>query len=73
VCPDCHGKGWIELRCAKEDETEVCGMCHGTGETTTGSPCQSCKGTGRLDASSDKGLRCVKCGGTGMFPIPEAL
>jgi DnaJ-class molecular chaperone len=73
VCPDCHGKGWIELGCAKEDEARTCGICRGTGATPTGNPCRSCLGTGRIEIRTVEQQKCVRCQGTGRYPVPESL
>jgi DnaJ-class molecular chaperone len=73
VCTDCWGKGWIELHCAKPDEARVCELCHGTGTTPGGRACAGCHGTGQLEEPGAKKLTCVKCNGTGKYPLPEAM
>jgi DnaJ-class molecular chaperone len=73
ACPLCHGKGWIELGCAKEDEARTCGLCHGTGATPIGGSCRACHGTGRIEVRTVEQQKCARCEGTGRYPIPESL
>ena len=73
ACPDCYGKGWIELGCAKEDEAQTCGHCRGTGTAPNGGVCRACQGTGRIELRMVNKQKCVRCEGTGRFPIPESL
>jgi len=73
-CPDCHGKGWIELGGSKsEEEARTCGLCQGKGSTPTGKECSGCRGTGRIEVRTVEQQRCLKCNGTGRFPVPEEL
>ena len=72
-CPECHGKGWIELRCTKLDQEHTCGLCRGSGTTPTGKECTGCQGTGRIEVRTVEQQKCMKCQGTGRFPVPEAL
>jgi DnaJ-class molecular chaperone len=72
-CPECHGKGWIELRCTKPDEARTCGLCHGTGTSPIGKPCTGCLGTGRIEVRTIEQQKCLRCLGTGKLPVPEDL
>jgi DnaJ-class molecular chaperone len=73
LCPDCHGKGWLELRCTKADEARTCGLCNGTGATPLGKECQGCKGTGQIEIRTMEQQKCLRCNGTGRYPVPESL
>lgn len=73
VCPDCGGKGWLDLGCAKEDEARVCSLCNGAGATPTGAPCSGCKGSGRIEIRTVQQQKCLRCAGTGRLPVPESL
>lgn len=72
-CPDCHGKGWLDLRCIHADEARACGLCHGAGATPLGKPCAGCKGTGLIEVRTVEQQKCLKCNGTGRYPVPESL
>lgn len=72
-CPECFGKGWIELGCAKEDEARVCGLCHGRGTLPGDTRCGSCQGTGRIEVRTVERQKCIKCEGSGRYPVPEML
>jgi DnaJ-class molecular chaperone len=72
-CPECHGKGWIERGCSKEDEARICALCHGSGMTPAGKEGGGCQGTGRIEVRTVEQQKCLKCHGTGRFPVPEAL
>ncbi|HUK13104.1 MAG TPA: hypothetical protein VLW17_07350 [Thermoanaerobaculaceae bacterium] len=72
-CPDCHGKGWIELACGSDEASQVCGLCHGSGATSTGRTCNGCAGTGRIEVRTGERQSCLKCLGTGHFPLAEEL
>ena len=72
-CPDCNGKGWIELRCMAADEARVCGLCNGTGVTSTEKICRGCRGTGRIEVRTVEQQKCLRCNGTGRYPPPESL
>ena len=57
ACPDCKGKGWIEMKCLKEGEARVCPHCNGSGLTPSGltpleKECPSCHGSGQIDVCS---------------------
>ena len=73
LCPDCHGKGWLELRCAKADEPEICTLCNGAGASPTGKPCSGCAGTGRIKVRTVEREKCLPCRGTGRFPLQDEL
>lgn len=73
ACPDCRGKGWIELRCMIADEARVCGLCKGTGVTATERTCGGCKGTGQIEVRTVEQQKCLRCNGTGRYPPPESL
>jgi DnaJ-class molecular chaperone len=72
VCPECQGKGWIELS-SRPDEARVCGLCRGTGVTSLDTQCHGCRGTGRIEVRTVEQQKCLKCEGTGRFPVPEEL
>jgi DnaJ-class molecular chaperone len=72
-CPDCHGKGWIELGCATPDTARTCGLCNGSGVTPSGADCSGCRGTGRIEIRTVEQQKCWKCEGTGMYPVPERM
>jgi DnaJ-class molecular chaperone len=76
TCPDCMGKGWIEMKCLKEGEARVCPACHGSGLAPSGltpleKECPSCHGTGQIDIRTVEQQKCVKCNGTGRYPPPR--
>lgn len=71
ICPECHGKGWVDRRCTKADEDQTCGLCRGTGVTTLGRDCPGCRGTGHIEVRTVEQQKCMKCNGTGRFPVPE--
>ncbi len=73
LCPECHGKGWLDLRCTKTDEAQTCMHCRGTGTTALGRECAGCRGTGHIEVRTVEQARCLKCNGTGRWPVPEAL
>ncbi|MBD3162490.1 MAG: hypothetical protein GF346_09005 [Candidatus Eisenbacteria bacterium] len=69
-CPECNGKGWVDLRCTKPESADVCQLCNGTGvlgEKT----CTGCHGTGRIEVRTVDQMKCWKCEGTGLYPVPE--
>ena len=73
ACPDCGGKGWIELRCTREGEETVCSLCRGSGSTHGGVDCPGCHGTGLIEVRTVEQQKCLHCRGTGRFPVLEAL
>ena len=73
VCAECQGKGWVELSFPRMDEARICGLCHGTGTTSLNTPCRGCRGTGRIEVRTVEQQKCLKCNGTGAYPVPEAL
>ena len=72
-CPECHGKGWIEIACGKPDESQLCGLCNGSGVTSTGRDCTGCAGTGRIEVRTGEKQKCFRCMGTGRYPLTEDL
>lgn len=72
-CPECHGKGWIDLAGHKSDEGRMCGLCNGSGSTPAGRMCGGCGGTGRIEVRTVEQQKCLKCMGTGRFPLAEDL
>ena len=72
-CPECHGKGWVDLCLRSVEEARACGLCHGTGSTPTGRDCHGCHGTGRIEVRTMEQQRCMKCNGTGLLYLPEDL
>jgi DnaJ-class molecular chaperone len=72
-CPECHGKGWIDLAGHKSDEGRTCGLCNGSGSTPAGRTCGGCGGTGRIEVRTVEQQKCLKCMGTGRFPLAEDL
>ena len=72
-CPECHGKGWIDLAGHKSDEGRMCGLCNGSGSTPTGRTCGGCGGTGRIEVRTVERQKCLKCMGTGRYPLAEDL
>jgi DnaJ-class molecular chaperone len=72
-CPECHGKGWLELACGKPDTAQLCGLCNGSGSTPTFRPCSGCGGTGRIEVRTAERQKCLHCLGTGRYPVPEDL
>jgi len=78
TCPDCKGRGWIEMKCLKEGEARVCPHCNGSGLTPSGltpleKECPSCHGSGQIDVRTVEQQKCAKCSGTGRYPPPETL
>ncbi len=72
-CPECLGKGWLEPARGKTDEAQLCGLCNGSGSTPTGRTCGGCGGTGRIEVRTGERQKCLKCMGSGRFPISEDL
>jgi DnaJ-class molecular chaperone len=72
-CPECHGKGWIELHCSSPEVARTCGLCNGAGMTPSGKECKGCRGTGRIEVRTVEQQKCLHCAGTGKYPVPEAL
>lgn len=59
-CPSCRGNGY----------SRRCDRCHGTGEVTCPTcghdhECSECNGQGRVLTSSQSGMPCADCAGTG--------
>jgi DnaJ-class molecular chaperone len=73
TCPDCRGKGWIEMKCLKEDEARVCPHCNGSRLTPLEKDCPSCHGSGQIDIRTVEQQKCAKCYGTGRYPPAESL
>ncbi len=73
ACPDCSGKGWIELKCFKADEAHVCPHCNGSGLTPLERECPACHGRGQIETRTVEQPKCVKCYGTGRYPPPEGM
>jgi DnaJ-class molecular chaperone len=73
ACPECKGKGWIEMKCLKEGEARVCPHCNGSGLTPLEKECPSCHGSGQIDVRTVEQQKCAKCYGTGRYPPPESL
>jgi DnaJ-class molecular chaperone len=73
TCPDCMGKGWIEMKCLKESEARVCPACNGSGVTPLERECPGCHGSGRIEVRTVEQQKCVRCNGTGRYPPPEDL
>jgi molecular chaperone DnaJ len=46
-CPECRGTGWKELRRGDASLRQTCPRCRGAGKST-GDPCASCHGSGRV-------------------------
>jgi DnaJ-class molecular chaperone len=72
-CPECNGKGWIEMKCIKADEARVCPHCNGSGLTPLEKDCSACHGTGVIETRIVEQQKCAKCEGSGRFPPPEKL
>jgi len=72
-CPECHGKGWIELASPNPDGAQVCSLCNGSGTLPAGRTCGGCGGTGRIEVRTGERQKCLKCMGTGRFPLTEDL
>jgi DnaJ-class molecular chaperone len=73
TCPDCRGKGWIEMKCLKEDEARVCPHCNGSRLTPLEKDCPSYHGSGQIDIRTVEQQKCAKCYGTGRYPPAESL
>jgi DnaJ-class molecular chaperone len=73
TCPDCKGKGWIEMACLKADEARVCPHCSGTGLTPLERECPGCHGSGRIEIRTVEQQKCAKCNGTGRYPPAEDM
>jgi len=46
-CPECRGTGWKETRRGDMNLRQTCPRCQGSGKST-GDPCASCRGSGRV-------------------------
>jgi DnaJ-class molecular chaperone len=73
VCTECKGRGWLDVACSRAEEARICGLCHGTGATTTGKECSGCRGSGQIDVRLMEQRKCWRCSGTGKYPPPEDL
>jgi len=73
TCPDCNGKGWIEMKCLKEGEARICPHCNGSGLTPLERECPGCHGRGQIDTRTVEQQKCPKCYGTGRYPPPEDM
>ena len=73
TCPDCKGKGWIEMKCLKDGEARVCPHCNGSGLTPLERECPGCHGRGQIDIRTVEQQKCAKCYGPGHYPPAESM
>ena len=72
-CPDCGGKGWIEMKCLRPEEARICAACNGSGLTPLEKQCPACHGKGLIETRTMEQQKCPKCLGGGLYPPPESL
>ena len=72
-CPNCKGNGVVSVRKTTSQTYEVpcdypgcrhgkvqCGVCSGTGKNADGTPCTTCRGTGKVNCRVCNGVGKVK-------------
>jgi hypothetical protein len=72
-CPECQGRGWLDIRCASPDHAHLCSYCNGKGFDALGNSCYACHGSGRIEVRQVDKTPCTLCHGAGVYPVPASL
>ena len=73
VCPECHGRGWVDNRCITPDHAHRCAYCDGKGFDAGGRECYACRGTGLIEVRKVDKNPCPLCAGAGVYPVPPTM